>query len=602
MKRRCWITVLLIGLLTSMIVIAQDVPDLSQGIQVLSLLADPYGANTYLIKDQFERLGWTVTFAAIGESVSPCSNLCSAFLPDIRIEDIPSIAAYDVVVVMPTPGTFYQKPDPVGDLRANECAVSLIADAYHQGLRLYTGCSGILVFGDAGVLEGASVISHRNMLRYCPDFGAVCTSGSHRVRPMIDNQLVTATNQRVWPIEIAAALARSLDLLVPITPSINSIVARDLALEETSLDIPYSTISGRTAGTPLADIGRDVCVVSDGRVLVGMTYSPQDREDVLVIKYSEAGEIVWARAIGGPGRDFAEGVCASDDGGVYIAGYTTSAGQGVEDALLIRMDASGEVVWKTTAGGADYDAAFDVCLAADGAPVLCGLTNSSGKGLSDIYTVKADAQTGTILWETTTGGPLIERGHSIVCLADGSFLIGGGTNSRGAGNLDMHLVHLGAEGEQLWIKTVGDSVYDIANAAIPLADNGFLLVGHGDHEFSEIMALTVRRMDCERNTLWMTQLGVNKEHDYGFDGVELEDGRLVIVGVTAEPVPGENDIWILVMDGSGNLLEDFTVGGPEPEWPRGICLSPDGTLIIAGQTGSYGAGSYDAMMLEVKLP
>ena len=43
--------IVLTCLITSVLLADQDYPDLSQGVQVLSMLANPYGANTYLIKD-----------------------------------------------------------------------------------------------------------------------------------------------------------------------------------------------------------------------------------------------------------------------------------------------------------------------------------------------------------------------------------------------------------------------------------------------------------------------------------------------------------------------------------------------------------------------
>ena len=359
------------------------VPDLSEGVQVLALLANPYGANTYLIKDQMERLGWDVTFAGTSTSVPACSRLCSTFFVDHVVEDVGSMTDYDVLVVMPTPGTFHRVRNPVGDLRESEPALDLVRDAFGLGLTLYTGCSGILLFGDAGCLDDASVLAHRNRMADCREYGADCTIGSATTPPMIAGQLVTATNQRVWPREIAAAIARSLDLASPALES--AIDARPVDLVSTPIPSDSDDVATRSLGTELPDVGRDVCSVIDGHVVVGMTYSTEGREDVLVIKLSDSGELLWSYAYGGAGRDFGEGVCQAPDGGVYVAGYTTSTGNGQEDLLILRIDRVGNLLWAATAGGDGYDAGFDVCPARGGGAAVTGLTYSSGSGLSDLY-------------------------------------------------------------------------------------------------------------------------------------------------------------------------------------------------------------------------
>lgn len=593
--------IVLVCSIVSILTSAQATPDLSQGVQVLAMLADPYGANTYLLKDQFERMGWEITFTGIQSSVAACSSLCSRFVVDQTIDQIATAVDYDVLVVMPTPGTFNPKPNPVGDLRESDRAIALVEEAFSEGLTLYTGCSGIVLFGDAGCLDGASVISHATRMSDCRAYGAQCTMGSSGTAPMVDGQLVTATNQRVWPLEIAAAIARSLDSQSPVDSSLESIIAADLAITSEPIVSEDAAIEAWTMGTPLSDVGRDVCAVADGSVVVGMTYSPTQREQVLVIKRTSAGEIAWAKAIGGPGRDFAEAVCADSDGNVYIAGYTTSAGNGMEDALVLKMSGQGDVLWAATVGGAEYDAAFDICPGNHGGVVLCGLTYSSGAGLSDLYVAQL-AEDGSIAWEKTYGGVMIERGQSIQPVADGGYIVCGGTSSMGAGNVDMYLVRLSSTGDELWSKAFGRATYDLANAVLALRDGGFLLIGHGDKEGSEVSALTIVRTDSAGRQSWTSRLGQSREFDYGLAAVELDSGEYLIAGVTNDPSPGKNDVWLNLLADNGRSTQQYTFGGFGSEWPGGICFGPDGTLLIAGQTASFGSGSYDAFLLEFTLP
>jgi len=575
-------------------------PDLSDGIQVLAMLANPYGANTYLLKTQFELLGWDVSLMGIDRSVPACSRLCSTLFADLSVEDVGSATAYDVLVVMPTPGTFQRKPNPVGDLRDSDRAVALVREAFDEGVTLYTGCSGILLFGDAGLLEGASVIAHANRMANCRDYGAECTRGSQTMPPMVDGQLVTATNQRVWPMEIAAAIARSLDAQTLFTPSIDSITAIDIEPTVQQAQSDDASVLARTLGDELADVGRDVCAVEGGTVLVGTRISPDRREDILAAKLDPAGNVEWAVSIGGPGRDLGEAVCVAEDGGAFIAGTTTSAGRGMEDVLVLKLSAAGDLEWSSTFGGADYDAGFDLCPADGGGVAVCGLTYSAGAGISDLYVIRVGPE-GQQVWTKTYGGEKIERGHSIRRLADGGYIVGGGTSSSGAGNLDMYVLRLDSTGREVWEKTYGRRVYDHANRVIPTRDGGFLVTGHGDLEGSELMALTLVRLDASGNELWTSRLGSGRDFDYGIDAVELESGGFLVAGMTDNGSPGVHDVWLQIVGEDGRETSVTRFGGGASDWPGGVHLGPDGTALIVGTTASFGQGSFDVLLLEVSL-
>ena len=575
-------------------------PDLSDGVQVLAMLANPYGANTFLLKDQFELLGWEVTLMGINRSVPACSRLCPTLFADASVDEIASASAYDVLVVMPTPGTFQRKPNPVGDLRESELAVGLTQEAYEAGLTLYTGCSGILLFGDAGLLEGASVVAHPNRMGNCLEYGADCTRGSQTVPPMIDGQLVTATSQRFWPLEIAAAVARSLDAHSTFTPSLDLITAVDVDAHAVRIHSDEAAIEAWGFGGSLAEVGRDVCRVGGGTVLAGMRYSPDRREDVLVVRLDPDGDVEWAKAIGGPGRDFGEAVCPSEDGGVFVAGYTTSAGRGMEDVLVAKLSRTGDLEWVSTFGGADYDAAFDLCPTSGGGVAVCGLTYSSGAGISDVYVVKVGPD-GQAAWTKTYGGERVDRGHSIRCLPDGGYIIAGGTSSFGAGNVDMYVLRLDSSGRELWANAYGRSVYDVAMNVHPIRDGGFLVTGHGDLEGSELMALTVMRLGGDGEEIWTSRFGSSRAYDYGLAAVELDSGGYLVAAASNDRDSRASDIWIHRVDDSGNSTTTYWFGGDGADWPGGVCLSGDGAVMVTGITSSDAERSYDLLLLEVAL-
>jgi hypothetical protein len=87
--------------------------------------------------------------------------------------------------------------------------------------------------------------------------------------------------------------------------------------------------------------------------------------DALVVKVGLSGAILWAKAFGGAaGEDVATGVVALPDGGAVVLGHfwgTVDFGgaplesAGDEDLFVVRLDGSGNVVWRQRIGNAAQD-------------------------------------------------------------------------------------------------------------------------------------------------------------------------------------------------------------------------------------------------------
>src|SRR6266849_6492472 len=60
----------------------------------------------------------------------------------------------------------------------------------------------------------------------------------------------------------------------------------------------------------------------------------------------------FIRGLGTAGDDYASSIQRTSDQGFIISGYTTGAGAGREDLLLMKLDVSGTIQWAKTAGTA----------------------------------------------------------------------------------------------------------------------------------------------------------------------------------------------------------------------------------------------------------
>jgi hypothetical protein len=467
-------------------------------------------------------------------------------------------------------------------------------------MTLFAGCSALLVLAEAGILDGREVVCHSELRSECEETGASCSTGSFRKPPIVDQNLVTATNQRYFALEIPEAMARSLDRLDTFEPSIDQLALADFESDRTDLE-PSEVVAAAVAiGSRRSDLAYDVCSLADGFVIAGKTYGGANgNADALILRLDAEGEVLWAKSFGGPGREVGYAVCTTSDGGVAIAGLTTSAGSGSEDVLLFKLSSDGDLLWTRTYGGADPDAGFGLCEAANGDLVVTGYTHRPNGFFSALYLLRVDS-TGEELWSTVYDGGYYERGHSVVEREDGSILVAGGSSSIGAGNYDMVLFAFSAEGDRLWFEAYGRASYDIAEQVILTQSGDPVIVGFGDIDGSDPNNAIVTRVDAEGKRIWLKRNGPRLSFDYAQGVVELDSQDLLLCGAATGDETGRNDVWLLTFSPDGDKLWEQRFGADsENEWANALCRIADSRVVSVGWTRSAGAGSHDVLVMFI---
>ena len=214
----------------------------------------------------------------------------------------------------------------------------------------------------------------------------------------------------------------------------------------------------KTFGGTNSDYGFSVQPTADGGyIIAGYTGSfGSGGPDVYLIKTDDSGNMTWQKTFGGAYYDFGFSVQPTADGGYIIAGYTESFGAGNTDVYLIKTDASGNMNWQKTFGGTGNDDGNSVQPTADGGYIIAGHTVSFG-GNTDVYLIRTDAS-GNMTWQKTFGGANTDYGYSVQPTADGGCIVAGTTDSFGAGQNDVYLIKLGPDTVPLPGDANGDGV------------------------------------------------------------------------------------------------------------------------------------------------
>lgn len=125
-------------------------------------------------------------------------------------------------------------------------------------------------------------------------------------------------------------------------------------------------------------------------VVAGESASPSGgaHRDAFVAQVNSAGDVAWRVYLGGSGFDSARALAVDAAGNIYVTGQTTSINfpilnawdttrSGVSDAFLVKLSATGAMLFSTYVGGSDFDSAYALTLNALGQPVLGGTTFSA---------------------------------------------------------------------------------------------------------------------------------------------------------------------------------------------------------------------------------
>ena len=355
----------------------------------------------------------------------------------------------------------------------------------------------------------------------------------------------------------------------------------------------------KTFGGSGLDEGWSVQQTADGGyIIAGRTNSfGAGSYDVYLIKTDSSGNISWSRTFGGTQDDESRSVQQTTDGGYIIVGGTYSFGAGSWDVYLIKTDASGNMTWSKTFGGAGYDIGSSVQQTADGGYIIGGYTTSFGAGSYDVYLIKTDAS-GNMIWSKTFGGTGDDEGWSVQQASDGGYIIGGATNSYGAGGYDVYLIKTNTSGNMTWSRTFGGMGTSWGHSVEQTADGGYV-VGGSTHSSGGPNYIYLVKTDASGDVTWSkTFRGMNEEAG-GFSAQQTADGGYIVGGNSVAPGASYYDVYLVKMDASGNVTWSKTIGGANNDVGFFVRQTADGGYIIVGYTESFGAGSYDIYLIKL---
>ena len=266
-------------------------------------------------------------------------------------------------------------------------------------------------------------------------------------------------------------------------------------------DVPYSIIQTNDDGYLLTGV-LDVSA-SNGQGDRNSILSRHAGGDYWVIKLNSNGVKQWSNYYGGSFTDTAYDAIQTEDDGYIIVGSSDSNdvditnNKGTYDFWIIKISATGNLVWEKSFGGSEIDEAHAINKSADGNYLIAGDTRSSdldisqNNGAADLWVIKITPE-GTLLWEKTLGGSSFDVGRSVSKTQDNGFIISGSSRSTNAsfssnkGQNDAWVIKLNSGGDLEWQKTIGGSEVDFFYDTVELNDQTVVAVGDSNSSNEDI--------------------------------------------------------------------------------------------------------------------
>jgi len=342
-------------------------------------------------------------------------------------------------------------------------------------------------------------------------------------------------------------------------------------------------------------------------------------ENILIIKYDQTGNPLWAKQAGGSGNDEASAVATDPAGNVYVTGYVNSSPASFDSiqisptpynyTFIEKLDTNGRIQWVKGLGGYSYSVATDpggnVYVAGYfSGTASFGSTILTSSGGYDIFITKLDT-TGNVIWAKTAGGTSDDWAYGIAVDSAGNSYITG-TTSGGAGFGGSNVASAGAfvakldsNGDFLWAKP--SAAQAGRSVGVDPSGNSYMIgffqgtasFGEATFTSSGNRDIVLQKFDPSGNVLWARQAG-GAADDFGFGIAVASSGNSYITGRIEGPASfgpttltcaGSSEVFVANYDSSGNLGWAIQANGTGFADGTAIATDGAGNCFITGQFG-----------------
>lgn len=262
------------------------------------------------------------------------------------------------------------------------------------------------------------------------------------------------------------------------------------------------------------------------------------------------------------------------------------------------------ISWQKSLGGSGEDAAYSIQQTSDGGYITIGYSSSDDGDAShnygdyDYWVVKLNSS-GNIEWQKSMGGSDTDAPYCIRQTSDGGYIAAGrsysndGDVSGNNGNADYWVVKMNDTGNIVWEKSLGGSFNEEAYSIEQTTDGGYIVAGVTDSNDGDVSGnhgeddCWIVKLDGNGTLEWQKCLGGSLP-DNNCVIRQTSDGGYIMAAVSISNDGdvsvnyGGHDYWVVKLNSTGGIVWQKSYGGLASDTPNSVQQTADGGYVIAG--------------------
>ncbi|MCT4628305.1 hypothetical protein [Winogradskyella sp.] len=351
-----------------------------------------------------------------------------------------------------------------------------------------------------------------------------------------------------------------------------------------------------------------------------ITDKQNENFDYWLLKFDSENNLQWSKTYGGSNDDRGNDIIQTADGGYIVIGYSSSNDEdvsenaGLRDYWLLKLDASGNIIWQKSYGYSGIDVGHNITQTNDGGFFITGVldvTASGGEGNTsrnanrhaggDYWALKLDTS-GNIEWSKYFGGGFTDTPYDAIQTNDGYIIVGSSDSddvdiSDNKGTYDFWVVKISNTGSMIWEKSFGGDEIDEARAIASTNDGNFIIAGDTRSNNTDVSQnngaadLWLIKISPIGDLIWEKTYG-GSSFDVARSIERTEDNGFLISGSSRSSDgdlsvnQGQNDAWVIKTDANGQIQWQKTIGGTDIDFAFDATELNDNTLVVVGESNS----------------
>ncbi|MBS1552851.1 MAG: hypothetical protein JST15_12370 [Bacteroidetes bacterium] len=356
----------------------------------------------------------------------------------------------------------------------------------------------------------------------------------------------------------------------------------------------------RYSGTQNMDEAKAITIDASNNIYVtGKSLSALNGYDIVTVKYSSAGAVLWTAVYNGTANSLDEPNDILYDGtNIYVTGTTTRSALTGLDYVTIKYNAStGAILWNSfyTGIGATDDIATKIAYK-NGSAYVTGKGFYSTSSSADYVTIKYNGTTGDSIWVKNYNGTGNgnDSATSIRISTDSSIFVTG--KSFGTSTYDYATLRYSSAGTQNWAKRyngssngndIGISLSLNSTAASP----DIYVTGTSDSTGTGTNIVTIKYTFTSVESWKKTYNGNGNGNDSPAELRYVDDNSIYIIGKSSMSGAGTNmALMKYTSTGDTTFVRTYNGTANGNDEAAGITIDASGYIYVAGKLSQAGTG------------